>query len=78
MESPLPASDALIRDLLEALNVIYIPAGLIMGVFPMSVNLEYQLAMSRQGKVQKSGHPTKTRRSRPELFGCSLVTQRRK
>ena len=29
MESPLPASDALIRRLLSALNVIYIPAGLI-------------------------------------------------
>jgi len=28
MESPLPASDALIRGLLDALNVIYIPAGL--------------------------------------------------
>jgi len=28
MESPLAASDALIRTLLEALNVIYIPAGL--------------------------------------------------
>jgi len=28
MESPLPASDALIRGLLGTLNVIYIPAGL--------------------------------------------------
>jgi hypothetical protein len=29
MESPFAASDALTRALLEALNVIYIPAGLI-------------------------------------------------
>jgi len=35
MESPLPASDALIRTLFEALNVIYIPAGLILCRLPV-------------------------------------------